>query len=196
MLEASILESEEEEREEHDERERQRQLRIQRLQLLKKREYDLLREYGFDLLVYREKRILQLLEQWKEKVDGNNMKYKKEISLSFRKFRNNVVQEMRITTFSIANLKKEYLQHNEKMNDRYKEIIDKFEEIITLMYQYVERVIEEEDAIFIENLEANKQNIHLNWPAFKQQIKQMVLNERSIEYDKVSSSIMNKSKKN
>ncbi|WP_256240912.1 dynamin family protein [Bacillus sp. V3B] len=184
MLEASILESEEEEREEHDERERQRELRIQRLQLLTKREYDLVREYGFDLLVYRDKRILQFLERWKEKIDKNNKGYKKEIALSFRRFRKNIIQEMRVTTFSIDNLKKEYLQHNEKMNDRYKGIIDEFEKLIVLLHQYVKRIIQEEDALFIDNLEANKQNIQLNWPTFKQQIKQMVLNERSIEYEK------------
>lgn len=183
-LETTIKELEEEERAELDERERQRKLRIERLQLLTKREYDHLKEYGFDLLDSREKSLVLLLKQWKGKIKENNSELKKAIARSFRKFRKDIYQELRFTTSSVDDLKIEYRLQNEKINYLYIEIINKFNELIALLYKYVERITMDEDDIFIENMEINKQNIQLSWPIFKQQVKQIVLNKRKIDYDK------------
>lgn len=194
-LEESIVESEEEEREESNERERLRQLRIQRLQLLTKREYDLLKEYGFDLLAFREDRLTKLLRQWKEKVDRNNSRYKKEIAIFFREFRKTVIRKVSLTNFSIDDIKEDYVRHNEKMHDRYEKMIHEFESLITQIHQNVESVIVEEDVLFVGTLEAKQENIKLNWPAFKQKIKDIVLSQDVMDYDKNIFSHYEKDKK-
>ena len=79
VLEANILEAEEDELEEKVEIERQRQLRVQRKRLLLNREYDLVREYGLELLGYREKSVLQVIEDLRLEVTQNNQEYKKRL---------------------------------------------------------------------------------------------------------------------
>ena len=79
VLETNILEAEEDELEENAEIERQRQLRVQRKRLLLNREYDFVREYGLELLGYREKSVLQMIEDLRLEVTQNNQEYKKRL---------------------------------------------------------------------------------------------------------------------
>ncbi|WP_458413048.1 dynamin family protein [Schinkia sp. CFF1] len=183
ILEASIMEVEEEEHAEIQEKEKQRQLRLQRLILLTKKEYDHVKEYGLELLDCREKRLTGLLEQWKKNIDENNNKYKKEIAQSFRVFRKHIIQEMKTVGYTSEDLKKDYHQQNEEMNVRYRDMIGEFEESIGLLHKFVEKVIDEEDDLFIENLEGSDQNIRIHWPTFRQQIKQIEANKWKIDYD-------------
>lgn len=183
VLEMSILEAEEDEREEIIEKERQKQLRIQRQQLLRKREYDLVREYGLELLGYREKSVLQVIEHLKLEVNQNNQEYKKEVAQSFRDFRKRLVQDIRMDMSSSDDLKREYTQYNDKMNRRYEEILGNFKGITEKLYERVANMIEEEDSLFIETLEAGKWTIELNWPEFKQEIKAVKFRKRNVEGD-------------
>ncbi|OKA33932.1 hypothetical protein BJR07_25575 [Bacillus cereus] len=183
VLETNILEAEEDEMEENAEIERQRQLRIQRKRLLLNREYDLVREYGLELLGYREKSVLQVIEDLKLEVTQNNQEYKKEVIQSFRDLRKRLMQDIRMNLASSDDLKREYTQYNEKMNRRYEEILGSFKEITTKLYECVAKTIEEEDSLFIENLEAGKWSVELNWPEFIQEIKEVIFGKQNIEGD-------------
>lgn len=183
VLETNILEAEEDELEENAEIERQRQLRVQRKRLLLKREYDLVREYGLELLGYREKSVLQVIEDLRLEVTQNNQEYKKEVIQSFRDLRKRLMQDIHMNLSSSDDLKREYTQYNKKMNRRYEEILDSFKEITTKLYERVAKTIEEEDSLFIENLEAGKWSVELNWPEFIQEIKEVKFRKRNIEGD-------------
>ncbi|MGE6402318.1 dynamin family protein [Bacillus cereus] len=183
VLETNILEAEEDELEENAEIERQRQLRVQRKRLLLNREYDLVREYGLELLGYREKSVLQVIEDLRLEVTQNNQEYKKEVIQSFGDLRKRLMQDIRMNFASSDDLKREYTQYNEKMNRRYEEILGNFKEITTKLYERVAKTIEEEDSLFIENLEAGKWSIELNWPEFIQEIKEVKFRKRNIEGD-------------
>ncbi|MGF2711741.1 dynamin family protein [Bacillus cereus] len=183
VLETNILEAEEEELEENAEIERQRQLRVQRKRLLLNREYDLVREYGLELLGYREKSVLQVIEHLKLEVTKNNQEYKKEVTQSFRDLRKRLMQDIRMNLSSSDDLKREYTQYNEKMNRRYEEILGDFKVITTKLYEHVAKTIEEEDSLFIENLEAGKWSVELNWPEFIQEIQEVKFRKRNIEGD-------------
>lgn len=183
VLETNILEAEEDELEENAEIERQRQLRVQRKRLLLNREYDLVREYGLELLGYREKSVLQVIEDLRLEVTQNNQEYKKEVIQSFGDLRKRLMQDIRMNFASSDDLKREYTQYNEKMNRRYEEILGNFKEITTKLYEHVAKTIEEEDSLFIENLEAGKWSIELNWPEFIQEIKEVKFRKRNIEGD-------------
>lgn len=183
VLETNILEAEEDELEENAEIERQRQLRVQRKRLLLNREYDLVREYGLELLGYREKSVLQVIEDLRLEVTQNNQEYKKEVIQSFRDLRKRLMQDIRMNLSSSNDLKREYTQYNEKMNRRYEEILGSFKEITTKLYERVAKTIEEEDSLFIENLEAGKWSVELNWPEFIQEIKEIKFRKKNIEGD-------------
>ncbi|MDA1741789.1 dynamin family protein [Bacillus anthracis] len=183
VLETNILEAEEDEMEENAEIERQRQLRVQRKRLLLKREYDFVREYGLELLGYREKSVLQVIEDLRLEVTQNNQEYKKEVIQSFRDLRKRLMQDIRMNLSSSDDLKREYTQYNEKMNRRYEEILGNFKEITTKLYERVAKTIEEEDLLFIENLEAGKWSVELNWPEFIQEIKEVIFRKQNIEGD-------------
>ena len=183
VLEANILEAEEDELEEKVEIERQRQLRVQRKRLLLNREYDLVREYGLELLGYREKSVLQVIEDLRLEVTQNNQEYKKEVIHSFRDLRKRLMQDIRMNLSSSDDLKREYTQYNEKMNRRYEDILGSFKEITTKLYERVAKTIEEEDSLFIENLEAGKWSVELKWPEFIQEIKDVKFRKRNIEGD-------------
>ncbi|MCC2538173.1 dynamin family protein [Bacillus paranthracis] len=183
VLEANILEAEEDELEEKVEIERQRQLRVQRKRLLLNREYDLVREYGLELLGYREKSVLQVIEDLRLEVTQNNQEYKKEVIHSFRDLRKRLMQDIRMNLSSSDDLKREYTQYNEKMNRRYEDILGSFKEITTKLYERVAKTIEEEDSLFIENLEAGKWSVELNWPEFIQEIQEVIFGKQNIEDD-------------
>ncbi|HFK1681963.1 TPA: dynamin family protein [Bacillus tropicus] len=183
VLEANILEAEEDELEEKVEIERQRQLCVQRKRLLLNREYDLVREYGLELLGYREKSVLQVIEDLRLEVTQNNQEYKKEVIHSFRDLRKRLMQDIRMNLSSSDDLKREYTQYNEKMNRRYEDILGSFKEITTKLYERVAKTIEEEDSLFIENLEAGKWSVELKWPEFIQEIKDVKFRKRNIEGD-------------
>ncbi|MEM5644608.1 hypothetical protein AAHH72_04690 [Bacillus cereus] len=183
VLETNILEAEEDELEENAEIERQRQLRVQRKRLLLNREYDLVREYGLELLGYREKSVLQVIEDLRLEVTQNNQEYKKEVIQSFRDLRKRLMQDIRMNLSSSDDLKREYTQYNEKMNRRYEEILGSFKKITTKLYERVAKTIEEEDLLFIENLEAGKWSVELNWPEFIQEIKEVKFRKKNIEGD-------------
>lgn len=183
VLETNILEAEEDELEENAEIERQRQLRVQRKRLLLNREYDLVREYGLELLGYREKSVLQVIEDLRLEVTQNNQEYKKEVIQSFRDLRKRLMQDIRMNLSSSDDLKREYTQYNEKMNRRYEEILGSFKKITTKLYERVAKTIEEEDLLFIENLEAGKWSVELNWPEFIQEIKEVKFRKQNIEGD-------------
>lgn len=183
VLETNILEAEEDELEENAEIERQRQLRVQRKRLLLNREYDLVREYGLELLGYREKSVLQVIENLRLEVTQNNQEYKKEVIQSFRDLRKRLMQDIRMNLSSSDDLKREYTQYNEKMNRRYEEILGSFKKITTKLYERVAKTIEEEDLLFIENLEAGKWSVELNWPEFIQEIKEVKFRKQNIEGD-------------
>ncbi|WP_254854342.1 dynamin family protein [Bacillus cereus] len=183
VLETNILEAEEDELEENAEIERQRQLRVQRKRLLLNREYDLVREYGLELLGYREKSVLQVIEDLRLEVTQNNQEYKKEVIQSFRDLRKRLMQDIRMNLSSSDDLKREYTQYNEKMNRRYEEILGSFKKITTKLYERVAKTIEEEDLLFIENVEAGKWSVELNWPEFIQEIKEVKFRKQNIEGD-------------
>lgn len=183
VLETNILEAEEDEMKENAEVEHQRQLRIQRKRLLLNREYDLVREYGLELLGYRDKSVLQVIEDLKLEVTQNNQEYKKEVIQSFRDLRKRLMQDIRMNLASSDDLKREYTQYNEKMNRRYEEILGSFKEITTKLYERVAKTIEEEDSLFIENLEAGKWSVELNWPEFIQEIQEVIFGKQNIEDD-------------
>ncbi|MDA1800401.1 dynamin family protein [Bacillus cereus group sp. BY6-1LC] len=183
VLETNILEAEEDEMEENEEIERQKQLRVQRKRLLLNREYDLVREYGLELLGYREKSVLQVIEDLRLEVTQNNQEYKKEVLQSFRDLRKRLMQDIRMNLSSSNDLKREYTQYNKKMNRRYEEILGNFKEITTKLYERVAKTIEEEDSLFIENLEAGKWSVELNWPEFIQEIKEVIFRKQNIESD-------------
>lgn len=183
VLETNILEAEEDEMEENEEMGRQKQLRVQRKRLLLNREYDLVREYGLELLGYREKSVLQVIEDLRLEVTQNNQEYKKEVLQSFRDLRKRLMQDIRMNLSSSNDLKREYTQYNKKMNRRYEEILGNFKEITTKLYERVAKTIEEEDSLFIENLEAGKWSVELNWPEFIQEIKEVIFRKQNIESD-------------
>ena len=105
------------------------------------------------------------------------------------------MQDIRMNLSSSDDLKREYTQYNEKMNRRYEDILGSFKEITTKLYERVAKTIEEEDSLFIENLEAGKWSVELKWPEFIQEIKDVKFRKRNIEGDDSLLLIMKKREK-
>lgn len=183
QLEQAIGIAEEEDAERTAAREKERSLRLERLKLLTKQEYDLVGEYGNELLDMREKRCSQLLDRWKLMIVDHNKIHKAEILKAFKQFKENIVKESYLESTTAATYKQKYLQHNDTVRSIYIEMIDQFEGTVKQLNGKIKEVIEEEDNLFIENLEANKTNITLHWPIFKQKLQKVVIKQRTIDYD-------------
>jgi GTPase Era involved in 16S rRNA processing len=164
-------------------RERENNLRLERLKLLTKQEYDLVKEYGFDLLTLRENRFFRVLDEWKNKIDGNNKVYKTEVFLSFKKFKEKMIEATHLESTSVKDLKDKFMEHNETINSVYHCMINQFESSINQLELQMKDLIEDEDTLFVQNLETNQSGAKINWPVFKEKLKSVDVRKREIDYD-------------
>lgn len=181
MLEHTIDEALEEENKRAEVRNRETQLRLERLKLLTKLEYDDVKEYGFDLLNKREQSCSAIFEDWKQRIDKHNLSYKSKIYQAFRELKENFVSSVHLKSTTV--LKVKYQEHTQFIQSIYHEMIYEFDQSVEQMHRTIRNLIEQEDDQFIENLQANKTNIKIYWPDFKQKLPKVMVQAREIEYD-------------
>jgi GTPase Era involved in 16S rRNA processing len=181
MLEQAIHEAMEEEHQRAEVQKRENQLRLERLKLLTKREYDDVKEYGFDLLTKREQLGSQVFDYWKKKIDDQNQSYKKGIYHAFRVLKENFVSSVHLR--NTAALKSQYHEHGQSIQLIYREMIDQFEQAVHEMHKTMRDMIEKEDYQFVEDLQANKTNVKVHWPDFKQKLPKVKVQAREMDYD-------------
>jgi GTPase Era involved in 16S rRNA processing len=183
VLEASVADFAEQDRQEAAERERERQLRLERLRLLTKQEFDQVRQYGYELLDLREGQLDLVIKDFELKIGHNNRQYKEEIHRSFRNFKRKIVEESHYAAASVEIFKNVYSHHMENMNAKYSELITEFEHMVIQLHKRIKEVITYEDHQLIVNLEANKTNVKIDWPAFQQKLKNVEVIKRNVDHD-------------
>lgn len=184
LLESTIKEIQEQEQQAISERECERQMRLERLHLLTKNEFNQVKSYGFELLDYREQELEHFLIDSKAKIDQDTKKHKEEIFRSFREFKQRILEESQYQTTSLETLKRAYMDHLMNMSSKYKGVITEFEQTIEQNYGKVTNMILNEDNRFIANLEANKTSAKVDWPLFKRKLLNVKVKNRNIDYDK------------